>query len=205
MDNRKEWDINKLKTCFFPHDIEEIMKIKLSERVIKDYIAWHLERFGIFTVKSAYWLAVRLDQQQQYQTGQSRNADGCRSLYQKIWAAPVPQKVRVFAWKLSQEALATQLNWKHRSLTRVGTCDICGMDDENGHHATVRCTKAAALRAELKKVWHLPDEEQFQETGPDWLLILLNSKSKEVGAQILLLSVIHGKGSGSLVGSARFS
>lgn len=212
-EGRKEWDGDKFQTCMFDHDIEEIRRIRLSDTVSEDVIAWHYEKSGIFTVRSAYWLAVKIDQQEQHQMGQSRSADGNRSLFSKIWSAPVPQKVRVFAWKLSQEGLATQLNRKHRTLTRQGTCTICGMEDETGHHAVVRCTKSRALRQELRKSWLLPDEEQFEYTGPDWLMLLLASVNKEVGVKILMLlwrswhlrnDIIYGEGKGSIVGSARF-
>jgi hypothetical protein len=53
------------------------------------------------------------------------------------------------------------------------------MSDEGGHHSVVRCTKAGALRRETRKVWHLPDVEKFRYTGPDWLILLLSSVSKD--------------------------
>jgi hypothetical protein len=59
----------------------------------------------------------------------------------------------------------------------------------------------------------LPDEKQFQVRGPDWLLLLLDSVSRATGAHILLLfwrawhlrnDSVHGKGTGSVMGSANF-
>jgi hypothetical protein len=58
---------------------------------------------------------------------------------------------------------------------------------KTGYHAVVQCTKARALRYELRGSWPLPDEEQFGYRGPDWLILLLNSVSKEVRAHILLM------------------
>jgi hypothetical protein len=49
----------------------------------------------------------------------------------------VPQKVLIFAWRLSQGELATQSNRKQRTLTRKATCQICVAGDEDGHHAVV--------------------------------------------------------------------
>lgn len=50
------------------------------------------------------------------------------------------------------------------------------------------------------------DEEQFKEIAPDWLLILLGSVSKRIGAQILLMCwrqlcnhVIHGNSTRFLI------
>jgi hypothetical protein len=96
-------------------------------------------------------------------------------LYQEIWAAQVPPKVRIFSWKLSQEGLATQCNRKRRTLSADATCQICGTEEESGYHAVIRCTKAVALRHEIRSHWLLPDEHQFRYTGPDWLLVMLST------------------------------
>jgi hypothetical protein len=50
--NRREWDEEKLRSCFLPHDVTEIRKIRLSDRA-EDMIAWFYERTGLFTVRSA--------------------------------------------------------------------------------------------------------------------------------------------------------
>jgi hypothetical protein len=84
------------------------------------------------------------------------------------------------------------------------------MDDETGHHAMVRCMKAAALRHELWDKWLLPDVEQFCYLG---LLLLLESVNEETGERILMLfwwawflrnDIVHGSGTGSIIGSAKF-
>jgi hypothetical protein len=99
-----------------------------------------------------------------------------------------------------------------RRLEAYATCQVCGME-EDGHHAVIRCTKARALRQELRKYWDLPDELQFQKKGPEWLLLLLNSAEKKVAVKIRLLfwrawflrnDVVHGKGTSSAKGSASF-
>jgi hypothetical protein len=95
-------------------------------------------------------------------------------------SAQVPPKVRIFAWRLSQNGLATQSNRKQRTLTKIATCEICGMGDEDGHHAVILCTKAMALRYEMRKFCLLPEEEQFKYTGPDWIILRLNSVEKEM-------------------------
>jgi NMD protein affecting ribosome stability and mRNA decay len=79
----------------------------------------------------------------------------------------VPPNVCIFAWRLSQDGLATQANRKQRTLMREATCQICGREDESGYHAVVLCTKAAGLRYEMRKICLLLDELQFRYTGPD--------------------------------------
>jgi hypothetical protein len=131
----------------------------------------------------------------------------------EIWSANVPSKVRIFAWRLSQDELATQVNWKMRTLEKDAICQVCGREDESGHHAVIRCTKAAALRHEMRKHWMLPGEHQFQKVGPDWFLMLLSVLDKETKAKTLLLlwrawflmnDIMHGDGSTTVPGSAKF-
>jgi hypothetical protein len=95
-----------LKTCMYPHDVEEVLKLCLSDRNPDDHIAWHYERSGIITVKSAYKLAKQSEQEM---VGSTSRSNGGRSLYNEIWKANVPPKVRIFVWRLAQDGLATQL------------------------------------------------------------------------------------------------
>jgi hypothetical protein len=104
-----EWDIQLIQSCLYPHDAEEVQKIRLSERISEDHIVWHYERSGIFTVKSAYrldcprgtmrpllppgWynescesctvvpesLGLQIDQQEKQQEGSSSRADESRA------------------------------------------------------------------------------------------------------------------------------
>jgi hypothetical protein len=61
---RREWDIQTLKTCFLHHDVEEVRKIRLSDRA-EDMLVWHYEKTGIFSLRSAY----KLPQAKKRETG----------------------------------------------------------------------------------------------------------------------------------------
>jgi hypothetical protein len=41
--------------------VEQVLRIRLSDRIQKDHIAWAMERTGVFSVKSAYRLAMELE------------------------------------------------------------------------------------------------------------------------------------------------
>jgi hypothetical protein len=125
-------------------------------------------------VRSAYKLALQTEMEGSWQDGSSRVPEA-------------PPKVRVFGWRLAHEGLAAQDNRKSWKLCDTNSCQICGMEDETGFHAVVRCTKVVALRQEMRAYWQLPGEDQFKFGRQDWLLLLLSSISKEVGAQILIL------------------
>jgi hypothetical protein len=151
-----------------------------------DHVAWFYERNGIFTVKNAYKLPVEVDKRIADQTGSSSRTDGSRPMFANIWKAKVPTKVCIFEWRLSQEGLATQANRRARKLEKEATCQLCGIEDETGHHAVVRCTKAQALRMELRNRWCLPDESYVRHTRPDWLLTLLSTLSEKQATKTLI-------------------
>jgi hypothetical protein len=114
-------------------------------------VAWYYEKSGIFTVKSAYQLAVPLENANPSQGSSSGAGDRGRPIYKNIWNAEVPPKVRNFAWRLAVDGLGTQDKRRRRGLVQSDICHICGNGVENGHHAMVTCTKARALWQEMRK------------------------------------------------------
>lgn len=92
-------------------------------------------------------------------------------------------------------------------------CNICGKETEDEYHATVSCTKARALRMEMRKSWNLPAEEKFKYTGKDWLQLLLDTCTVDVRQKILLLlwrawwlreDCVHSKGRATIGASVQF-
>jgi hypothetical protein len=72
-------------------------------------------------------------------------------------------------------------------LEKLAKCQICRKEDEMGHHAVVWCSKAKALRMELRNYWALPAEGLLQNEDHEWLLTLLGKLSEEEIAKTLLL------------------
>jgi hypothetical protein len=52
-----DWDEARVRQFFQPWDVEEILKIKLPTAKQPDSIAWHYEKSGVFSVRSAYHFA----------------------------------------------------------------------------------------------------------------------------------------------------
>jgi hypothetical protein len=119
--------------------------------------------------------------------GTSNNPNGERKIWGNIWKAPVPNKVRVFSWRLASDNLPTQRNKWRRTLEIQNTCPICGNGIEDSFHATVECTKAKALRHKMRDYWQLPSEKKFSRTGKDWLLVLLDNTNKRMHQAILMV------------------
>jgi hypothetical protein len=102
---------------------------------------------------------------------------------------------------------------RKRRIQPVGICPICGVKEENGFHTTVECTVARSLREAIREFWALPPERKFAMTGPDWLLVLLDSLNSSDKARVLYLlwrawflrnDMIHGKGTATIAESVSF-
>jgi hypothetical protein len=52
------WDIQALQSHFIPMDLELILSIPLTTRRQRDFWAWHYEKSGSFTVRSAYRMLI---------------------------------------------------------------------------------------------------------------------------------------------------
>jgi hypothetical protein len=77
-----------------------------------------------YTVRSAYKLAVSIEKGLVESAGSSDRSDGSRPMVADIWKANVPAKVRIFAWHLMQEGLATQVNRCVRKVAVEAKCQI---------------------------------------------------------------------------------
>nr|XP_045084679.1 uncharacterized protein LOC123494096 [Aegilops tauschii subsp. strangulata] len=184
--DRNEWNVDLIRQIFYPFDADEICKLPIPSSNVSDQLAWHYERNGAFTVKSAYKLAAKLAQQEASPSSSTRDADD-RSIWDLIWKAKVPGKVRIFGWRVATKTLATKENKHKRTLETDATCSICGRGVENEYHAIVECTKSRGLRRAMREVWVLPPEKKFRYTGEDWLQVLLDSENEDTGAKMLLL------------------
>ena len=167
----------------------------------------------MFTVKSAYRLAM---EEKWFSSGNwqstSRNQT-CRPIWKHFWAIPVPYKVLVFGWKFINNGLATQESKRQRTIVSTGSCEICRMEEESATHALVRCGHAQALRQPMRDVWLLPNEHFFWQLGPENLLATLDGLDVDGAARVLLLlwrtwhvrnSLTHDAEKLSIEGSVRF-
>lgn len=151
----RSWDADLIWRICNPFDAIEILKIKLPQYQTEDFLAWHYEKSGLFSIQSAYKLVLhaRLDSN----LGSSSSAaNGERSIWGSISKTPVPHKIKIFAWRLANKGLATIRNRCSRNLEVDATYRICGMEVEDEFHAVISCMRARALRESLRSCWKLP-------------------------------------------------
>lgn len=209
----RSWDEAIIRKYCFPHDADTILQIKLPQQNTDDFVAWQFESNGIFSVKSAYRLGLQPKLRGLSRGQSSAELGGDRSIWNLVWKAPVPQKIRVFAWRLATDTLAVAEKLNKRIPKVLPTCSVCGMEFEDAHHAMIRCTLARALQDEMRKVWHLPSEAALTCTGTNWVLLLLEGVNLETRVKLLFLlwhtwhhhnNVVHGDGKACIAASGPF-
>jgi hypothetical protein len=157
----------------------------IASRTI-NYVAWNFEKPGIFSVRSAYRLAMWREHGEGEIGGSSTSSDG-RQVWKTLWSAHVPEKVKVFAWKVDNNGIPTEANKCYRHLVQQDTCEMCGIGREDCFRACIQCPHAVALRQAMRAHWLLPAENDLVHSGPDWMLLILNQYSAEVIANFLML------------------
>ncbi|RCV21980.1 hypothetical protein SETIT_4G183000v2 [Setaria italica] len=73
----RDW-YRSLRSIFLPVDGDAILKIRITSNETSDQIAWHFEKLGLFLVRSAYKLALRLQCLDQMASSTIQNQRGGR-------------------------------------------------------------------------------------------------------------------------------
>ncbi|XP_071683352.1 uncharacterized protein [Lolium perenne] len=146
----KSWNEVLVRKVCYSNDAECILNLKLPEHPCDDFVAWHYDPSGIFSVKSAYRLAYNLKNGVRWRAENSGEPDSSTKIWKITWRANVPKKVRIFGWRVACDNLATKRNKLRRTLEMDSICNICGREEEDNYHATVKCTKSSALIYEMR-------------------------------------------------------
>ena len=79
---------------FLPHEAKVIKSIPLSMHLPADKQVWACCSIGVFTVRSAYWVAVEISKG--VGNGSCSDSRQNRKFWRKIWELATPQKIRHF-------------------------------------------------------------------------------------------------------------
>ena len=184
----KEWDRDKIDQWFLLKDRDEIMSIPLSITSNRDRLIWAENRSGKFSVKSAYRLA--LEEQKQSAMTDCSNWVARRRLWKTIWTLNIPQKIKLFAWKASQDILASKQNLAKRKITENGVCELCGKEEESICHLLWFCDHAKEVWRSSKFV--LPFEISASWNFVDVIANLQKCKHLQPGLLELVTTVCWG-------------
>ncbi|KAL0462102.1 UNVERIFIED_CONTAM: putative ribonuclease H protein [Sesamum latifolium] len=180
MEDLRIWNEEVITDLFWPDERDLILQIPLGIFAAPDLLVWHYSNNGIFSVRSAYHLALSLDA--------LPGSSGCRwdrKLWRMLWQANIPNKAKVFLWRAIRDILPTATNLTKRMPQEVASCPFCDTVAETPMHSFLRCTFARQSR-NLKlahKEFLLP--MQVVDFARQYLLAFFSHNPKVLAAQVL--------------------
>ena len=146
----RSWDRQMLSDNFIALDIEMIINIPISNRMQDDFWAWHYDRRGVFSVRSAYRMITAIKAQREdwlaHRSGHS-NVAADRSSWTQVWKVKVTSKNRLILWRLAHTSLPTGMVRHQRKITDDPVCSICNAVDDSWRHSLLSCTMARCVWA----------------------------------------------------------
>jgi hypothetical protein len=139
-----DWDVDIVSSLFQPEDVKAILSINVCDGM-EDFLAWHFDPRGQFSVKSAYKLGVMLRDRnsgKEAASSASSNDPGPSFDWNQIWHLKAPTKIKMFVWRVAHNSLATRMKI-HRIGVELDTrCPVYNRLDEDGGHVFLKCKAA---------------------------------------------------------------
>lgn len=151
------WDTELVMQTFSNSDVDKILQIPICEQQ-EDFIAWHYDPKGIFSVKSAYKVQTMLNQKHASSViGEgSSGSEWRKKVWQSIWKVHSPPRVHHFLWRFAHNSHPLLMNIERRGVELDTGCSVCGRLFEDGGHLFFRCK-------EVKKVWRAANLDEFRQ------------------------------------------
>ena len=133
----RRWKADLVKSIFLHFEANTILNIPLCYNLPKDKIIWVGNRKGEFTVKSAYYIALKMIGAED--EGESSIGDGRNALWKRLCYLKIPAKTKIFAWKACMDRLPTAVNLKKRGIDIDELCLCCERGPESISHSLITC------------------------------------------------------------------
>jgi hypothetical protein len=148
------WDEDLIKSLFWEVDANRILKIPITNGR-EDLVAWHLNRNGLFSVRSAYhcqWMHQFGNGMMGEQAGGSGDID----VWAKLWKLNLPSKIKIFGWRALHGMIPCKGMLANKHVGNISGCPICQADCEDIKHILFKCQRVRAVWQQLG-VWESID------------------------------------------------
>ena len=129
-----------VRQSFYKEDVEEILSIPIRADTI-DWVAWHYDTKGCFSVKSTYRVQLAANEIQG-RTNIGMSSEGTSSLkdvWKGLWNLHCPARVHHFLWRLSHNSHPLHMNIARKGVDLDTRCVVCHSLFEDGGHLFFRC------------------------------------------------------------------
>lgn len=155
---------------------DKICGIALSTNLPADKQVWGLTTNGLFSVRSAYKLAMEMSSVAP--VGDVSDGSHLKKFWKYFWSCNIPHKICHFAWRACKDVLPTKENLVRSKVLLDSCCDECNMEEENLGNLFWRCQRAC-------EIWCMSDlfrDSLVQHFG-SFMDMLWYSNGSSVGLQ----------------------
>ncbi|KAK4385935.1 putative mitochondrial protein [Sesamum angolense] len=145
----RDWNRDLIDLLFYPIESASILSIPLSCFELQDELIWLYTRSGVFSVKTAYHLPCNNART----SNPTSSLFSCPSIvkgWKRFWQAKVPNKIRVFIWRICTDSLPVGINLQCRISALTPCCRCCSNGEETLRHTFLLCPSS-------RMVWCLSD------------------------------------------------
>ncbi|KAK3188547.1 hypothetical protein Dsin_028108 [Dipteronia sinensis] len=132
------WDLNLFEHNFCEDNLTAILSIPTSSTNRSDYLIWHFNDSGLYSVKSGYWLARNMEQQPSTSAGLFSPS---AAWWKTLWTLRLHLKIKIFMWRACINWIPTMSNLHHRKIQVVDRCPLCRRSGELTIDALWECKK----------------------------------------------------------------
>jgi ribonuclease HI len=139
------WDIELLNSLFSVVDVQRILEIPLNNQGFDDFIAWHYNKNGRYSVRSGYHIQWKhtfgARQGQMALPGSSAS----NPVWKELWRLKIPSKCKIFLWRALHAIIPLKSILVNRHIGTSGQCPICQQAPEDLAHLFFQCETARDL------------------------------------------------------------
>lgn len=181
-----DWDQALVRDIFWEEDVQDILAIPVHIGR-EDLLAWHFDKKGVFSVKSAYHtLHGQSIREAKKQKGESSRAQQENRLeWKQVWSLNCIPKIKHFVWRLAHNSLPVQMNIRRRGMDIDTRCPVCWRLDEDGGHYFLKCKYVVQCwrEAMLEDIHSM----LLQKHSAYEMVISVLSLSEETSLKVILL------------------
>ena len=137
------WNVELVRVLFLPFKAEVILKIPLCHNFPEDNLIWIGNKRGVFSVKSAYFIAAKV--LSSMDMGECSSGDPFTQIWKKVWSLKLPPKIRIFSWRACVNGLPVLSKMAEKGIKTSCICPVCDEEAENLYHALISCDFALSV------------------------------------------------------------
>jgi hypothetical protein len=138
-----------VKGTFWAEDADTILALPVHEGG-ENFLAWHFDNHGKFSVKSAYKVCrANFLRNQSCAGAQGSSGNDPDPIWKMIWKLKCPSKIKHFLCRMAHNSQPLRGNLMQRGMKIGINCPVCGLIGEDGGHLFFKCRLAKEIWSRL--------------------------------------------------------